>query len=155
MSGRLQGKVAFIKGAGQGIGRTTALLFAREGAKLALLDRNGDQVAAVAKEVTGQGGAATAVACDIANQTDVIAAVDEAVLKLTEFASPVGCRAARLLWPADRREGERGGGAAQRRRHLRQTFGRRVAGQEQQSRRAVFRDRSARCQVLPGICGGT
>jgi NAD(P)-dependent dehydrogenase (short-subunit alcohol dehydrogenase family) len=50
---RLQGKVAIITGAGSGIGRAAALLFAREGALLCLVDQNGPAVAAVAAELGG------------------------------------------------------------------------------------------------------
>jgi NAD(P)-dependent dehydrogenase (short-subunit alcohol dehydrogenase family) len=48
---RLQSKVAVITGAGSGIGRAAALLFAREGAQLCLVDQNGPAVEAVAAEL--------------------------------------------------------------------------------------------------------
>jgi NAD(P)-dependent dehydrogenase (short-subunit alcohol dehydrogenase family) len=50
---RLEGKVAIITGAGSGIGRAAALLFAREGAKLCLVDQNAEAVAATAAEIGG------------------------------------------------------------------------------------------------------
>lgn len=78
MGKRLQGKVAFITGAAQGIGHTTALLFAREGAKVALLDKDGAKAKAVADQIKAGGGAATAVACDISIKADVTAAIAEA-----------------------------------------------------------------------------
>ena len=59
---RLAGKVAVVTGAGSGIGRAAALLFAREGARLCLVDRDGPAVEAVAQEaMTQQAGAQQAV----------------------------------------------------------------------------------------------
>jgi NAD(P)-dependent dehydrogenase (short-subunit alcohol dehydrogenase family) len=75
---RLEGKVAFITGAGQGIGRVTALLFAKEGARLGLLDKNEAAVKAVADEVEALGGVAAAVGCDISRKSEVTAAIDDA-----------------------------------------------------------------------------
>lgn len=77
MTQRLQGKVAFITGGGQGIGRVTALLFAREGAKVGLLDKDGDKAKAVAEEIKKGGGNAVAVACDISNKAEAVGAIGE------------------------------------------------------------------------------
>ena len=70
MSPRLEGKVAIITGAGSGIGRASALLFASEGAKLVL----GDKTSAVhetARAVIEAGGAATALQIDAGLEADV------------------------------------------------------------------------------------
>lgn len=56
-TGRLAGKVAIITGASRGIGREIALLFAKEGALLALTARNMDALKAVGKEIESLGGA--------------------------------------------------------------------------------------------------
>ena len=65
--GRLAGKVAVITGAGSGIGRAAALLFAAEGARVVCADRSGEQHA-VAAEI---GGAAVAVDVDVSIASDV------------------------------------------------------------------------------------
>ena len=78
MGGRIQDKVAIITGAGSGIGRAAALLFAREGAKLML----GDKTPAVhdtAAAVVAAGGAAVGVQMDAGAEADVAALVANAV----------------------------------------------------------------------------
>jgi NAD(P)-dependent dehydrogenase (short-subunit alcohol dehydrogenase family) len=74
--GRLAGKVAFITGAGTGIGRATAILFAREGAKVAVAEIN-----AAAGEETAHlaGHGAIAVHTDVTDEASVQAAVQATV----------------------------------------------------------------------------
>ncbi|SFF26391.1 NAD(P)-dependent dehydrogenase, short-chain alcohol dehydrogenase family [Actinacidiphila alni] len=78
-SGLLAGKVAFITGAGRGIGAAAARLFAREGAKVLLAARTETQLKAVTEEVRAAGGTAEYVVCDLADPASVRAAVDRTV----------------------------------------------------------------------------
>jgi NAD(P)-dependent dehydrogenase (short-subunit alcohol dehydrogenase family) len=77
--GLLAGKVAFITGAGRGIGAAAARLFAREGARVLLAARTEDQLKAVTEEVRAAGGIADYVVCDLAEAASVRAAVDRVV----------------------------------------------------------------------------
>ena len=69
---RLNDKVAIVTGAGSGMGRDMAETFAREGAKVAVLDVNAQAAQAVAH---GIGGSAVAVGCDVTSRADVEAAI--------------------------------------------------------------------------------
>lgn len=79
MAARLDGRVAFVTGAGHGIGRATALRLAREGAAVVAADRDIPAAEAVAAEMAGVGGRAHAVACDVTDSASVDAAVAAAV----------------------------------------------------------------------------
>ena len=63
--GLLDGQVALVTGAGQGLGKTIALEFAREGAWVALLERNGDAAVETEREIAAAGGSAEAYPLDI------------------------------------------------------------------------------------------
>lgn len=66
MAGRLAGKIAFVTGAAQGLGEATARMFAREGAKVALSDLNGEKVQAAAAAISADfPGAAIAFQHDV------------------------------------------------------------------------------------------
>jgi NAD(P)-dependent dehydrogenase (short-subunit alcohol dehydrogenase family) len=79
MTSLLNDKVAFVSGAGRGIGAAAARLFAREGAKVVLAARTEHELKAVAEEIRSAGGVADHVVCDLADPASVRAAVDRAV----------------------------------------------------------------------------
>lgn len=79
---RLANKIAFITGAGRGIGRAMALGFAREGAAVTLAARTLSEVQAVADEVRALGRRALPVQCDVSDEAQVKAAV---AVTLAEF----------------------------------------------------------------------
>jgi 3-oxoacyl-[acyl-carrier protein] reductase len=68
---KLEGKVALITGAGSGMGKATALLFASEGAKVAAADISETAVERVAREISQAGGEAIAIGADVAKSEDV------------------------------------------------------------------------------------
>jgi len=68
--GRVAGKVALITGAAAGIGRATALLLAREGARLVITDIDDAGVAEVADLVRERGGTALALRQDASSEND-------------------------------------------------------------------------------------
>lgn len=74
---RLKGRVAIITGAGSGLGKATALLFAREGAKVVVTDISQRRAEAVAEEINGASRKkkAFAVRADVANKAEVDAMV--------------------------------------------------------------------------------
>lgn len=78
-TGLLADKVAFITGAGRGIGAAAARLFAHEGAAVLLAARTEDELAMVADEITADGGAAAYAVCDLADGDSVRAAVARTV----------------------------------------------------------------------------
>lgn len=67
---RLEGKAAVITGASTGIGRASALLFAREGARVLLADIQDEEGASVVREVEAAGGTATYLRTDVARRED-------------------------------------------------------------------------------------
>jgi len=76
--GRLEGKSVIITGAGSGIGRAASIMFAKEGAKLIVVDRS-DSVQETAKLVGNAGGTIEAVMADAGSESDVKAFIDKAV----------------------------------------------------------------------------
>ena len=76
---KLDGKVALITGAGSGLGRHSAQLFTAEGAKVAIVDIDGDRAEQALKLVREDGGDAIAIAADVADKEQITAAVNQTV----------------------------------------------------------------------------
>jgi NAD(P)-dependent dehydrogenase (short-subunit alcohol dehydrogenase family) len=77
--GLLEGKVALVSGAGAGIGKASALHFAREGARVAVVDIDRAAAEATQKEIVGEGGDAFAIEADTSREADVARMVAETV----------------------------------------------------------------------------
>ena len=86
MTGRLAAKHILVTGAAMGIGRTIAEACVREGAKVALLDQDGDSVERLAAELRSEGHNVQALIADIADR----AMVDAAVAKAREKNGQIG-----------------------------------------------------------------
>lgn len=79
----LEGKVAVITGAGSGIGKAIALLFAKNGARVMLADLRQENMEAVAIDIRKLNGSACCYACDVSQATEVELLVEE-TLKVFE-----------------------------------------------------------------------
>ncbi len=103
----LEGKVALITGASQGLGKALALAYAKEGAKLAINARSEDSIRPVAEEVEEHGAEVLAVAADVAKSADVERFVNEAAERfggidvLVNNAGILGPRVAIEQYPED------------------------------------------------------
>ena len=76
---RFAGKVAFVTGAGSGIGRACAVAFAREGASVVAVDRTEAHSTRTIEAIEAAGGRGLAVGCDVTSNADVEAAIGQAV----------------------------------------------------------------------------
>jgi NAD(P)-dependent dehydrogenase (short-subunit alcohol dehydrogenase family) len=76
---RLAGKVALVTGAASGIGAATSRRFAREGARVVLVDVNADSARAVARDIIAGGGEASAFTADVTRPAESAAMIRHAV----------------------------------------------------------------------------
>src|SRR5947199_313383 len=81
MGERLRGKVAFITGAGAGMGREAGVLFAEEGARVVVADIDGAAAAETVKKLEAAGGQGLAVTGDVAVEADVQRMIADGVRK--------------------------------------------------------------------------
>jgi NAD(P)-dependent dehydrogenase (short-subunit alcohol dehydrogenase family) len=75
---RLRNKIAIISGGATGMGGAASKLFAAEGAKVAIIDRNGDEAAKTVAEIRAAGGVADCFVADVSSEEQVNAAVQKA-----------------------------------------------------------------------------
>jgi 3-oxoacyl-[acyl-carrier protein] reductase len=74
---KFKDRVAIVTGAARGIGKAVALAFVREGAKVALIDVEGERLKGLQEEIRRGGGQAIAVPCDVSKATEVKEMVDQ------------------------------------------------------------------------------
>src|SRR6187402_1773380 len=76
---RFEGKVAFVTGAGNGIGRATAVAFAHEGARVVVADRSVEHSDDTVDSIEQFGGEVIAVDCDVTDADQVRAALQRTI----------------------------------------------------------------------------
>jgi NAD(P)-dependent dehydrogenase (short-subunit alcohol dehydrogenase family) len=102
VTGLLSGKRAIVTGAGNGIGRESALVCAREGARVAALDADGAAAERTASDIMSAGGQALALIADVTDEAKVEAAVNEAARAWGSLDCVIGCAGVQLAGQDDR-----------------------------------------------------
>lgn len=97
--GRLQDKVAFLTGAGSGIARAAARLFAAEGAKVAVAEIDAERGRATEQAILAAGGQALFVATDVTKEDSVRAAIEATVARFGRLDVLFNCAGGSI--PAD------------------------------------------------------
>lgn len=97
--GEFQGKVVMITGGGSGIGRATARLFGREGARVAVIDRNELSGRETASLVEQQGGEAIAILADVSKNGEIRDAVTTIVARCGRIDVLFACAATQITKP--------------------------------------------------------
>lgn len=98
---QLQDKTAIVTGAASGIGKAIAVLFAQEGAKVAVADLNKSAADAAAKEIADHGGAALGLAMDVSDEQQVHAAVETAAARFGGIDILVSNAGIQIVHPVD------------------------------------------------------
>jgi NADP-dependent 3-hydroxy acid dehydrogenase YdfG len=96
----LDGTVALVTGASSGIGAATAAALAAQGAAVALAARRGHRLEELAAGITGQGGTALVLECDITDEQQAAAAVQRTVAELGRLDTLINNAGVMLLGPA-------------------------------------------------------
>ncbi|MGZ4842584.1 MAG: 3-oxoacyl-[acyl-carrier-protein] reductase [Candidatus Angelobacter sp.] len=81
----VEGRVALVTGASQGIGRACALVLAESGAKVALCARNQEKLEQLAQEIGGKGGEAAVFRMDVTKEEEIKAGVKAAIARFGKF----------------------------------------------------------------------
>jgi len=95
----LQGTVALVTGASSGIGAATAAALADQGAAVALAARRRDRLEALAATITGKGGTALVLECDITDQRQAASAVERTAAELGRLDTLINNAGVMLLGP--------------------------------------------------------
>ena len=95
----LQGTVALVTGASSGIGAATAAALADQGAAVALAARRRDRLEGIAATITGKGGTALVLECDITDQQQAASAVERTAAELGRLDTLINNAGVMLLGP--------------------------------------------------------